>query len=204
MLRVHDVCSVLFFLSRCLCICGCECLKIQGSLRECCLIQLGASGLPYYCAPFVCVPAVIALLAVWLHNTLNLKPKNLHVITQITAHHAYAFLMYSGDLRRDGYNKQTNLQTTTMHSRLTRDVLVEGVVIINNNQKQNYLDQSIHIVLSYTHWPLQINIRVSKPQVHWGSAFGPGASGHPVTAHHLYAFLIRWRMEYLHCGWTRV
>ena len=28
-------------------------------------------GLPYYCAPLVCVPAVIGLLAVWRHN----KPK---------------------------------------------------------------------------------------------------------------------------------
>ena len=31
----------------------------------------GASGLPYYCTPFVCIPAVIGLLAVWRHN----KPK---------------------------------------------------------------------------------------------------------------------------------
>ena len=30
-----------------------------------------ASGLPYYCAPLVCISAVIGLLAVWRHN----KPK---------------------------------------------------------------------------------------------------------------------------------
>ena len=28
----------------------------------------GASGLPYYCTPPVCVPAVLGALAVWLHN----------------------------------------------------------------------------------------------------------------------------------------
>jgi len=32
----------------------------------------GAFGLPYYCAPLVCVPASIGGLAVWRHN----KPKN--------------------------------------------------------------------------------------------------------------------------------
>jgi len=31
----------------------------------------GASGLPYYCAPLVCVPAVLVGLAVWRHNTGN-------------------------------------------------------------------------------------------------------------------------------------
>jgi len=31
----------------------------------------GASGLPYYCAPRVCIPAVLEGLAVWRHN----KPK---------------------------------------------------------------------------------------------------------------------------------
>jgi len=32
----------------------------------------GASGLPYYCAPLLCISAVIGLLAVWRHN----KPKS--------------------------------------------------------------------------------------------------------------------------------
>ena len=31
----------------------------------------GASGPPYYCAPLVCAPAVIGMLAMWWHN----KPK---------------------------------------------------------------------------------------------------------------------------------
>ena len=42
-------------------------------------IRSGASGLPYYCAPFVCISIVIGLLAVWRHNkpkTKNQKPKN--------------------------------------------------------------------------------------------------------------------------------
>ena len=42
-----------------------------GLLRECRSIWLGASGLPCYCAPLVCVPTVIGLLTVWLYN----KPK---------------------------------------------------------------------------------------------------------------------------------
>jgi len=49
----------------------CVYLQIQGPLRECCSILPGASVLLYYCAPLVCVPDVIGLLAVWWHN----KPK---------------------------------------------------------------------------------------------------------------------------------
>jgi len=47
------------------------CTHIQCPLREFRSIRSGASGLPYYCAPFVCVSDVIELLAVWRHN----KPK---------------------------------------------------------------------------------------------------------------------------------
>jgi len=46
-----------------------------GKLRECrsTRIQSGASGLPYYCAPLVCVSNsdVMELITVWLH----IKPK---------------------------------------------------------------------------------------------------------------------------------
>jgi len=34
----------------------------------CSAFELGASGLPYYCTPPVCVPAVIGGQAVWWHN----------------------------------------------------------------------------------------------------------------------------------------
>ena len=44
---------------------------VQGPLRECRSIRPGASGLPYYCAPFVFVSDVIELLTVWRDN----KPK---------------------------------------------------------------------------------------------------------------------------------
>jgi len=44
---------------------------VQGPVWECRSIRSGASGLPYYCAPLVCVSAVIELLAVWRYN----KPK---------------------------------------------------------------------------------------------------------------------------------
>jgi len=50
-------------------------LHIQSPLRECRSIRSGASGLPYYCAPLVCVSAVMELLAVWWHN----KPKTKHL-----------------------------------------------------------------------------------------------------------------------------
>jgi len=44
---------------------------VRGPLRECHSILSGASGLPHYCAPLVCVSEVIELLAVWQHY----KPK---------------------------------------------------------------------------------------------------------------------------------
>jgi len=67
-----DVCFLLLFF--CLYICVCVCLQIQGPLLECRSIRSGASRLPYYCTPLVCVPTVIGLLAVWRHN----KPKNIN------------------------------------------------------------------------------------------------------------------------------
>jgi len=33
--------------------------------KKCHSIRSGASGLPYYCTPLVCISAVIGLLAVW-------------------------------------------------------------------------------------------------------------------------------------------
>jgi len=85
---VH-VCFVLFIV--CLYICVCECLfqnnnfrtkhnnnttskqhsYVRGPLRGCRSIRSGASGLPDYCAPLVCVSVVMDALAVWRHN----KPK---------------------------------------------------------------------------------------------------------------------------------
>jgi len=78
-------------------------------------IRSGASGLPYYCAPLVCVSDVIESLAVWQYckpKTKNQTPKqhstNIHVCEVhsgsgvrfgqalpgylITAHHLYASL----------------------------------------------------------------------------------------------------------------
>ena len=39
----------------------------------------GASGLPYYCTPPVCVPAVLGALAVWRQNIKKLKIKAVNV-----------------------------------------------------------------------------------------------------------------------------
>jgi len=44
---------------------------VPDPLWECRSIRSCASGLPYYCAPLVCISVVIELLAVWRHN----KPK---------------------------------------------------------------------------------------------------------------------------------
>ena len=48
-------------------------IHVRGPLRECHSIRSGASGLPYYCAPLVCVSdvTVMELLVVWRYN----KPK---------------------------------------------------------------------------------------------------------------------------------
>jgi len=53
--------------------CVCVFLHIQCPLRECRWIQSGASGLPYYCAPLVCVSDVIELLAMCRHNEPKTK-----------------------------------------------------------------------------------------------------------------------------------
>ena len=59
---------------------------VQGPLQECRSIRSGASGLPYYRTPLVCVPAVFEGLAVSRHNkTKNQKShKNSHTTTTTT------------------------------------------------------------------------------------------------------------------------
>jgi len=50
--------------------------KVRGPLRECHSIRSGASGLPYYCAPLLCLSAVIDSLAVWRYNKPKTKNRN--------------------------------------------------------------------------------------------------------------------------------
>ena len=52
---------------------------VPGPLRECCSIWSGASGLPDYWTPLVCISAVIGLLAVWRHNKPKTKNQKLLV-----------------------------------------------------------------------------------------------------------------------------
>jgi len=59
-------------------------LCVRGPLRECRSIRSGASGLPYYCAPLVCISAVIGLLAVWRHNKSKTKNQNGHWWREVT------------------------------------------------------------------------------------------------------------------------
>ena len=70
------LCVVLYFLFVYTCVC--VFLHIQCPLQECRSIRSGTSGLPYYCAPLVCVSAVVQLLAVWRHNKSKTK-ENFHV-----------------------------------------------------------------------------------------------------------------------------
>jgi len=72
------LCLCVWFYSSFLYTCVCVFLHIQSPSRECRSIRSGASGLPYYCAPLVCVSEVMELLAVWRHNkpkTKNQKPR---------------------------------------------------------------------------------------------------------------------------------
>jgi len=58
------LCLCIVFYSLFVYTCVCVFLHIQSPLQECRSIRSGASGLPYYCAPLVCVSAVMELLAV--------------------------------------------------------------------------------------------------------------------------------------------
>ena len=49
---------------------------VRGPLQECRSIRSGASGLPYYCAPLVCVSNVTDSLAVWRHNKPRTKNRS--------------------------------------------------------------------------------------------------------------------------------
>jgi len=66
------MCPVLFL--SCLYICVCLYLKMQFPLQECYYSAWsGVCGPPCYCAPLVCVPAVIGVLAVWRHYKPKIK-----------------------------------------------------------------------------------------------------------------------------------
>ena len=55
-------------------------------------IRPGASRLSYYCAPLVCVPTVLGLLAVWRHKKLKTKTANCEVFGQKQNKRQGAFL----------------------------------------------------------------------------------------------------------------
>ena len=63
------MCSVLFF--SCLYICVCVYLEMQVPSQECSSIRSGVCGSSYHCAPLLCIPAVIGVLAVWRPKTKN-------------------------------------------------------------------------------------------------------------------------------------
>jgi len=79
------LCLCVWFYSSFLYTCVCVFLHIQSPSRECRSIRSGASGLPYYCAPLVCVSEVMELLAVWRHN--KPKTKNQECVSTTRTYH---------------------------------------------------------------------------------------------------------------------
>ena len=78
--KKSSVCFVLLFV--CLCICVCECLphnnhQTNHKNNSTCgsAYEPGGSGLPCYCAPPACVPAVLGALAVWQFSTKKIKKR---------------------------------------------------------------------------------------------------------------------------------
>ena len=103
----------------CLYVCVCECLLhnnmrmytsnqysyVRGPVRECRSFRSGASGLPYYCAPLVCVSEVTELLAVWRHNKPKTKSRASLVgqqIFQVRRHYFFVGAQCSSQGRHDG------------------------------------------------------------------------------------------------------
>jgi len=60
-----DVCFLFDFSFLCLHVCA---YAFKSNIRCGSALGPGASGLPYYCTPPVCVPAVVGGLTVWRHN----------------------------------------------------------------------------------------------------------------------------------------
>jgi len=93
-----SVCFVLLFV--CLYICVCECLphnnhQTNHKNNTTCgsAYEPGGSGLPCYCAPPVCVPAVLGALAVWQFSTKkNKKKENERVWSE---QHRVCFLIHN-------------------------------------------------------------------------------------------------------------
>jgi len=74
------MCVLFYFSFVCLHVCAYAC-KSEVHCRS--VLGPGASGLPYYCTPLVCVPDVIEGLAVWRQNNNKKNTKN----TTITVTH---------------------------------------------------------------------------------------------------------------------
>jgi len=67
MWHVYGMCVLLYFSLVCLRVCAHAFTKFKVHCGS--AFEPGASGLPYYCTPPVCVPDVIGALAVWRQTT---------------------------------------------------------------------------------------------------------------------------------------
>jgi len=149
------VCGCVFCLFLfCLYICVCIHLQIQGPLRECRSIRPGASGLPYYCAPLVCVPDLIGLLPVWRHN----QPKT-NLRTRMSSNRksiaGVSFISV-------GSSRSTLLlRTTCMHSCCNWSASC-AAALQTKNQKPKLFWQQIYVFL-YMFLVIYIYIFVMQP-----------------------------------------
>jgi len=131
---------------------------VQGPLRECRSIRSG----PYYCAPLVCVPDVIGVLAVWWHN--KPKPKKTDVIGVLDAwrhnkpktnvEDAYVHVWVRLSTRKNTYLH------THIHTQIESHIHTHIQAYIHARNAHTYthtlsLSFSLSISLWYTHWYTQ-------------------------------------------------
>ena len=149
--------------------------SVRGPLRECPSSRSGASGPPYYCAPLVCVSAVIDSLGVWRHN----KPKTKTILWSYKCTSICAFLTWN----RNPQGKHENWNVEIKHS-----------IYYNSNESVIlYVYFVLFIDCLYIcvcECQLQNNNQTTKHKnnTNCGSAFEPGAS--LLLRLHLCAFLM--------------
>jgi len=119
-------------------------------LRECRSIRSGASGLPYYCAPLVCVSEVIELLAVWRHNkpTIETKSGSVQVSDGVEYQHNNMYIINSTFLRTT--NGTMDAETTSgqrIGDKITLSV-VSFKMILELNERYSYVTFRMMLVRS--------------------------------------------------------
>jgi len=157
--------------------CVCVFLHIQSPLRECRSIRSGAFGLPYYCAPLVCISVVIGLLAVWRHN----KPKTKNRLikqSKTKLHETGDWDIFLGPPER------ARAETGGADQWVLKRRELPGFAILNRKKRPHPWDThhqfSIKTLLSKQHY-----MCVRLPLISWSIAGVPSSRalpGYPITA----------------------